>query len=85
MALRTWDLGLVVGPAGPQGPKGETGSTGAQGLKGDKGVPGIQGPKGDRGEAGQWAGDAPEAGLLTVETELMGSQSSCIGSHPSYS
>ena len=82
MALRTVDLGLVVGPAGPQGPKGETGSTGAQGLKGDKGDPGIQGPKGDRGEAGQWAGDAPEAGLLTVETELYARQDGAVKRTP---
>ena len=82
MALRTVDLGLVVGPVGPQGPKGETGSTGAQGLKGDKGDPGIQGPKGDRGEAGQWAGDAPEAGLLTVETELYARQDGAVKRAP---
>lgn len=71
-----------TGAQGIQGPKGETGPAGAQGPKGDKGDPGIQGPKGDRGEAGQWAGDAPEAGLLTVETELYARQDGAVKRAP---
>ena len=71
-----------TGAQGIQGPKGETGPAGAQGPKGDKGDPGIQGPKGDRGEAGQWAGDAPEAGLLTVETELYARQDGAVKRTP---
>lgn len=46
MAVKTVDLGSVMGP---QGPKGDTGATGPQGPKGDTGA---QGPAG----ATTWAG-----------------------------
>ncbi len=37
MAIRTVDLGSVVGPQGPQGIKGDIGPKGPKGDKGDKG------------------------------------------------
>lgn len=92
-----FDLGLVVGPqgpqglAGPQGPKGDKGDTGAAGPQGVKGETGPQGPigetgpagpQGPKGDAGQWAGDAPEAGLLTVETELYARQDGAVKRTP---
>lgn len=52
MAVKTVDLGLVIGPQGPAGPQG------SKGDKGDTGATGPQGPKGDTGPAGTtaWAG-----------------------------
>lgn len=46
MAIKTVDLGSVIGPQGPQGPKGDTGATGPQGPKGNTGATGPQGPAG---------------------------------------
>lgn len=49
MAIKTVDLGNVIGP---QGPKGDKGDTGPQGPQGATGAVGPQGPKGDKGDTG---------------------------------
>ena len=58
MAVKTVDLGPVIGPQGPRGLPGKDGAAGAQGpkgapgAKGDTGPQGLQGPKGDPGDKG---------------------------------
>ena len=58
MAVKTVDLGPVIGPQGPRGLPGKDGAAGAQGpkgapgAKGDTGPQGLQGPKGDPGAKG---------------------------------
>lgn len=49
MAIKTVDLGKVVGPQGPKGDTGAAGPQGPQGPKGDTGATGPQGPAGTSG------------------------------------
>lgn len=58
MAIKTVDLGKVVGP---QGPKGDTGATGPQGPQGPKGDTGATGPAGTT----TWAGITDKPSTFT--------------------
>lgn len=57
MAVKTVDLGPVVGP---QGDRGETGPRGPQGLPGKDGAVGPQGPQGIQGPAGKTGPQGPK-------------------------
>lgn len=57
MAVKTVDLGPVIGP---QGERGETGPRGPQGLPGKDGAVGPQGPQGIQGPAGKTGPQGPK-------------------------
>ena len=83
-----------TGAAGPQGPKGRLDLQGRRDLKERPGLlgprapkarQGLRGPKGTketREKLANGRGDAPEAGLLTVETELYARQDRAVKRAP---
>lgn len=67
MAIKTVDLGSVIGPQGPQGPQGPKGDTGAQGPQGPKGDTGPQGPAGTSGVG--WPGEGACAEIFNSDSD----------------
>lgn len=76
MAIKTVDLGRVVGP---QGPKGDTGATGPQGPQGPKGDTGAQGPAGTT----TWAGITDKPSSFTPASHNHAASQVTAGTLPS--